>query len=213
MVNISKLDFSNQHLYVGLDVHKKHWSVCILTHQFEHKTFTQPPNPVVLSNYLERNFPGAAYHAVYEAGYSGFWIHDQLREKGIDCIVVNPADIPTTDKERAGKTGKVDCRKLARCLRNGELKGIYVPTRIKIEDRSLLRTRRNMVKKQTRGKNQIKSCLPFMAFIYQLTLFTATGHINSFNGSRRSTWNRLAATLSLRCIFMSYSISAGSSPL
>jgi len=52
---------------------------------------------------LNRNFPGATYHAVYEAGYSGFWIHDRLREKGIDCIVVNPADIPTTDKERSGK--------------------------------------------------------------------------------------------------------------
>lgn len=161
MVNISKLDFSGQHIYVGLDVHKKHWSVCILTQQFEHKTFTQPPDPSVLVNYLERNFPGATYHAVYEAGYSGFWIHDQLRGKGIDCIVVNPADIPTTDKERAGKTDKVDCRKLARCLRNGELEGIYVPTRIKIEDRSLLRTRRNMVKKQTRCKNQIKSLLAF----------------------------------------------------
>jgi len=29
MVNISKLDFSGQHLYVGLDVHKKSWSVSI----------------------------------------------------------------------------------------------------------------------------------------------------------------------------------------
>jgi len=131
-----------------------------LTQQFEHKTFSQPPDPSVLTNYLERNFPGATYHAVYEAGYSGFWIHDQLRGKGIDCIVVNPADIPTTDKERSGKNDKVDCRKLARCLRNGELKGIYVPTRIKIEDRSLLRTRRNMVKKH-RCKNQIKSLLAF----------------------------------------------------
>ena len=161
MVNISKLDFSGQHLYVGLDVHKKSWSVCILTHQFEHKTFTQPPDPSVLANYLNRNFPGATYHAVYEAGYCGFWIHDRLREKGIDCIVVNPADVPTKDKERAGKTNKVDCRKLARSLRNGELEGIYVPTRPNIEDRSLLRTRRNMVKKQTRCKNQIKSMLAF----------------------------------------------------
>jgi len=48
MVNISKLDFSGQHLYVGLDVHKKSWSVSILTRQFEHKTFTQPPDPSVL---------------------------------------------------------------------------------------------------------------------------------------------------------------------
>lgn len=161
MNNLSKLDFSGQHVYIGLDVHKKHWSVCILTQEFEHKAFSQPPDPSVLANYLNRNFPGANYHAVYEAGYLGFWIHDRLREKGIDCIVVNPADIPTTDKERSGKTDKVDCRKLGRCLRNGQLTGIYVPTRVKIEDRSLLRTRRSMVKKQTRCKNQIKSMLAF----------------------------------------------------
>ncbi len=161
MTNISKLDFSGQHIYIGLDVHKKNWSVCILTHHFEHKTFSQPPDPSVLANYLKRNFPGAIYHAVYEAGYSGFWIHDQLREKGIECIVVNPADVPTKDKERKGKRDKVDCRKLARSHRNGELEGIYVPTRLIIEDRSLLRTRRNMVKKQTRCKNQIKSMLAF----------------------------------------------------
>lgn len=57
MVNISKLDFSGQHLYVGLDVHKKSWSVSILTLQFEHKTFTQPPEPSVLVNYLNRISP------------------------------------------------------------------------------------------------------------------------------------------------------------
>lgn len=172
MINISKLDFSGQHIYIGLDVHKKSWSVCILTRQFEHKTFTQPPHPSVLAQYLNRNFSGATYHAVYEAGYCGFWIHDRLREKGIDCIVVNPADIPTKDKERKGKTNKVDCRKLARSLRNGELQGIYVPTRLKIEDRSLLRTRRSMVSKQTRCKNQIKSMLA----IYGILLPTDIVH-------------------------------------
>ena len=161
MNNISKLDFTGQHLYVGMDVHKKSWSVCILTEQFEHKTFSQPPDTDVLVNYLTRNFPGATYHAVYEAGFSGFWTHDQLREQGVDCIVANPADIPTKDKERAGKTDQIDCRKLARSLRSGELEGIHVPSRSAIEDRSLLRTRRSMVKKQTRCKNQITSLLAF----------------------------------------------------
>lgn len=159
MNNISKLDFTGQHIYVGIDVHKKSWSVCILTIHFEHKTFTQPPDPGVLVNYLRRNFPSATYHAVYEAGFSGFWTHDRLREQGIDCIVVNPADVPTKDKERAGKSDPIDCRKLARGLKNGDLKGIYVPVRSKVEDRGLIRTRRSMVNKQTRCKNQIKSML------------------------------------------------------
>jgi transposase len=161
MNNLSKLDFTGQHLYIGMDVHKKSWSICILTDHFEHKIFTQPPDAGVLVSYLKRNFPRATYHAVYEAGFSGFWTHDRLREQGVDCMVANPADVPTKDKERAGKTDRVDCRKLARSLRSGELEGIYVPSRTAVEDRSLLRTRRSMVKKQTRCKNQITSLLAF----------------------------------------------------
>jgi transposase len=161
MNNVSRLDFTGQQIYVGMDVHKKSWSISIFTDQFEHKTFSQPPEVGVLVNYLKRNFPGAAYKSVYEAGFSGFWIHDSLREQGVECIVVNPADVPTKDKERATKTDRVDCRKLARSLRNDEIEGIYVPPRPKAEDRSLLRTRHGMVKKQTRCKNQIKSILCF----------------------------------------------------
>ena len=161
----NKLDFGGQHIYVGMDIHKKSWSISIHTEQFEHKTFTQPPEVEKLTYYLERTFPGATYHTVYEAGFSGFWLHDQLRAKGIDCMVVNPADVPTKDKERAGKTDRVDCRKLARGLRNGEINGIYVPQRVKVEDRTLVRTRQSMVRKQTRCKNQITSILFFYGIV------------------------------------------------
>jgi transposase len=161
MNHVNKLDFTGQQIYVGMDVHKKSWSISIFTDQFEHKTFSQPPEVGMLVNYLKRNFPGAAYKSAYEAGYSGFWIHDRLQEQGVQCLVVNPADVPTKDKERANKTDRVDCRKLARSLRNDEIEGIYVPSRPKVEDRSLLRTRNAMVKKQTRCKNQIKSILCF----------------------------------------------------
>ena len=161
----NRLDFTGQHIYVGLDVHKKSWSVSLRTKQFEHKTFTQPPEVEKLTNYLVKTFPKATYHAVYEAGFSGFWLHDRLKEKGVDCMVVNPADVPTKDKERTGKTDRIDCRKLARGLCNGELKGIYVPSRNQVEDRSLVRTRQSMVRKQTRCKNQIKSILFFYGII------------------------------------------------
>lgn len=159
MKQANKVDFTGQTIYIGLDVHRKSWSVSIYLEHFEHKTFTQPPKVEVLVSYLKRHFPGAAYKAVYEAGYCGFWIHDKLRENAIECIVVNPADIPTTDKERTRKSDRVDCRKLARSLRAGELEGIWVPSRVQAEDRSLVRTRQTMVKKQSRCKNQIKSML------------------------------------------------------
>ena len=44
-------------------------------------------------------------------------------------------------KNEHGKRDPSDSRKLARSLRNGDLKGIYVPIRPKLEDRSLVRTR------------------------------------------------------------------------
>jgi transposase len=160
----TKLDLTGQEIYVGLDTGKKSWKVSILTKEFEHKTFSQPPKPEVLIEYLRKHFPGAKYLCVYEAGYFGFWIHDALREQGVDCLVVHPADVPTKDKERRNRNDTVDARKLARSLRNGELTALYVPERKALEDRSLVRMRMSMVKKQTRCKNQVKGLLSFYGY-------------------------------------------------
>jgi transposase len=165
MIKRNKLDFTGQPIYIGLDVHKKSWSVSISTKYGQYKTFSQPPEVDKLVHYLQHHFPGALYSSAYEAGYCGFWIHDRLREKGIGCLVVNPADVPTKNKERKTKRDRIDCRKLSRSLRNGDLEGIYVPPRGKVEDRSLIRTRLSMVRKQTRCKNQIKSMLLFYGVV------------------------------------------------
>lgn len=120
----NRVDFTGQTIYIGMDVHKKSWTVSILLEHLEHKTFTQPPEAAPLVSYLHRNFRGASYRAVYEAGYCGFWIHDQLVENGIACMVTNPADVPTRDKERRRKGDRSDSRKLARALRSGQLEGM-----------------------------------------------------------------------------------------
>ena len=160
----TRLSFTGQEIFVGLDTGKKDWKVCILTEEFEHKTFSQPPKPEVLVGYLPKHFPGARYLCVYEAGYFGFWIHDALRQQGVECIVTHPADVPTKDKERSNRNDRVDARKLARNLRNGELAALYVPARKALEARTLVRTRMGMVKKQTRCKNQIKALLSFYGY-------------------------------------------------
>jgi transposase len=161
MEQYTKLDFSDQDIYIGLDIHKKNWTVSIFTKDFEHKTFSQNPDPYVLARYLKHNFPGANYHSVYEAGYCGFWIHEELINAGINNIVINPADVPTKDKERKRKNNRVDSRKLARSLRNGDLEPIHVHKRELLEDRFLIRIRRDAAKQQTRYKNKIKGALNF----------------------------------------------------
>ena len=155
------LDFKGQNIFVGIDVHLKSWAVTILTDNLVHKTFTQPACADTLSNYLNRNFPGGDYYSVYEAGFSGFWTHYRLKEMGINNIVINPADVPTTQKEHLQKDDPTDSRKLARSLRSGDLKAIYVPNPSTLEDRSLIRLRATLVKDMVRFKQRIKSFLHF----------------------------------------------------
>lgn len=157
-------DFTGQHVFTGLDVALRAWKVCVLVGESYHRRFSMEPDPAGLVRYLRRHFPGAIYHCVYEAGYCGFWIYDELTRLRADCIVVNPADVPTSDKERRTKTDHVDAGKLARHLRSGELHGIYIPPPWCREDRTLVRTRAQCVRKQTRCKNQIKSLM----FLYGL---------------------------------------------
>jgi transposase len=160
-VQYTQLDFKGQRIWVGLDVAKKSWKVCIIIGTLHHRTFTMPPEPVVLANYLRRNFPGGSYLCVYEAGYFGFWIQKALVRIGIPCMVINPADVPTTHKEKTRKNDRVDTQKLGRSLSNGELRGIYVPSTTALRARSLVRMRATFVSKQTRCKNQIKAYLEF----------------------------------------------------
>jgi transposase len=158
---VKKIDFKDQNIYAGFDVHLKSWKVTVMAEDIVYKTFTQPPRPEVLFNYLKEHFPGGTYHTAYEAGFCGYWIHDKLVSFGIKSIVVNPADIPTTDKERVQKEDSRDSRKIARSLSSGTLTPIYIPSIKTQRDRSLLRTRAMLVKDLARYKNRIKSFLYF----------------------------------------------------
>jgi transposase len=158
---VNKIDFTDQNIYAGFDAHLKSWKVTIMAEDVVYKTFTQPPRPEILFNYLQEHFPGGTYHTAYEAGFCGYWIHDKLVSFGINSIVVNPADIPTTDKERVQKEDKRDSRKIARSLSSGNLTPIYIPSLKTQRDRSLLRTRAMLVRDLARYKNRIKSFLYF----------------------------------------------------
>lgn len=162
----TKLNFSGQNIYVGMDTHKKHFTISIQGEHLFYKTFNQPPKPEILVNHLRQNYPGANYFAAYEAGFSGFWIQEQLQAKGVDCIVVNACDVPTTDKEKKQKRDPLDSRKIARALKNGELKAIHVPGKANQQDRSLLRARQRIVGNQTRCRNRIKAHLYFFGIEY-----------------------------------------------
>jgi len=93
-----KIDFTGKNLFIGLDVHKKSWSVTIVSDGIEHRIFTQPPDPAMLFNYLQRMFPAGCYNSDYEAGFNGYSIHRELNSLVIKNIVINAPDITTGQK-------------------------------------------------------------------------------------------------------------------
>lgn len=156
---VNKKSFDGQSFYIGIDCHKKSWKVTILGEHYEHKTMSQNPDPELLAKYLQRNFPGGNYYAVYEAGFSGFESCRRLNELGVKCQLIHPADVPSSQKEKLQKTDKADSRKLARMLRGNEFEAIDIPDQKLEADRSLVRQRFRVMKDVSRTKNRVRSLL------------------------------------------------------
>jgi hypothetical protein len=69
MTTIEVKNWEGHNLYVGIDVHKNKWVVTVRTEELELKTFVTVGKSNLLVKALLRNWPGARFKAVYEAGY------------------------------------------------------------------------------------------------------------------------------------------------
>ena len=181
-----KLDFTGKDIFSGIDAHLKSWKITIMVDGILCKTFSQDPEARLLDNYLKTNYPGGNYYSAYEAGFCGFAPHRDLIRHGIKNIVINPADIPTTDKEKKQKDDARDSRKIARSLHNNELEAIYVPS-MDIEGlRSLVRYRKTLVKEINRYKFRTKSFLYYYGIKLPIEVESGSKHWSK----RYSIWLR-----------------------
>lgn len=151
-------DYTGKIVYVGIDVHKKTYSVTCLSENVIVKRDTLKAAPEILVNYLEKHFKGATLKTVYEAGFSGFVLHRYLREKGADSMVVHAASVEISARDRV-KTDKRDSMKLATQLSHGRLKCIHVPSVERELYRELSRMREKTSKDKRRIGNRLKSLL------------------------------------------------------
>jgi transposase len=146
-------------IFVGIDVHKESWQVTARVSGEEVFHGRIASEYRVLRKVLDR-FPGGKIRVAYEAGPCGFGLHDQLKEDGVEVIVVPPSLIPIESGNKV-KTDKRDSRKLARLLEGNLLKRVYVLSEEDRADRELLRTRRQIVEHRSDVARQLKSKLLF----------------------------------------------------
>ena len=152
-INLTKDD----EVYVGIDAHKKSHSVAIWLNDAPAIDFVMPAENEKLVKLLEK-LRIALKMIVYEAGPTGYSLARQLQKASLPTKVVAPSKTPR-QSARDSKTDRLDCRTLAKYAAKGLLKPISIPTKLQEADRQLTRIREQLVSKQTRVKQQIKSFL------------------------------------------------------
>lgn len=150
----------DKQIFIGLEDSKRTWKIAVrsettLIHQAQ-----MPAQYCNLAGYLRNNFPECTITLMYEAGFHGFWLHDFLRKDGINCVVVPPHTV-TEEKAARVKTDRIDARRLAKNLENGDYKSCYVPDSERREDRQISRTLEDVQQDIVRTRNQIWRLLEF----------------------------------------------------
>ena len=152
-------------IFIGMDIHKKSWSVHFRTDLFDHKGFSMPPDAEKLFDYVSLHFAGHEVSLTYEAGCCGFSAARYFLNVGWQVKVVNPSDVPRMDKQLYRKTDKLDSRNLCKQLQQDQLHGIHIPGESEEQLRSLLRQRNQVVKLLRKSKSHIKSLLLFHGIV------------------------------------------------
>lgn len=163
-MNTIRIEYRGKIVYVGIDVHKRTYSVTVICEGMIVKKDTIAASPAVLVAYLRRCFAGGRIRSAYEAGFSGYVLHRVLVQNGVENIVVNPASIEVAANDMV-KTDRRDSKKLAEQLCAGRLKAIYVPEPEQELRRQLTRTREQIVRQRARLAHQIKSKLYYFGVL------------------------------------------------
>ncbi|MCZ6859606.1 MAG: IS110 family transposase [Alphaproteobacteria bacterium] len=101
----------------------------------------------------------------YEAGYDGFWLARLLEQRGIECLVMEPASLQVNRRARRVKTDRIDVESIlhaliAWCRGERHVCSMVVIPSVEEEDlRRSHRERDRLVRERTAHINRIKGLL------------------------------------------------------
>jgi len=153
-------------IFVGIDVDKKSFSFTVKDGGCMNRSHRIPANPENLYRYIENTYSGKRVICAYEAGGSGYHLHDYLLSRDVRCLIVPPLSIPKAANDRT-KNNRIDSEKISQHLKNADVLPIRVPTYQYRELRQLIRSRQDYVNLGKITKQRIKALLLF-AHLYPL---------------------------------------------
>lgn len=158
---ITSIHPRNYDVFVALDVDKKSFAISFQTNQNSKRySFKMPAKPKDLGHYFHKRFPGKRIIYAYEAGPTGYALHDHVTAMQQDCMMVHPGNLEKAPKDRV-KTNRLDSLKILRQLQGGHLRGIRVPSELYRQLRHLSTLRQQYAADQRRAKQRIEALLTF----------------------------------------------------
>ena len=153
---VRKIQPQDYDVFIGMDVDRCSIALTQIDHVGAEKQLSMPHHGSVLLRYVGRHLRGRRIVFAYEAGPTGFGLHDTLWQAGYPCLVVTPSAVPTARGRRV-RTNRTDSRKLALQLRGGSLKGIRVPSEDYRALREYVQLRKLHMSEAARCKQRIKA--------------------------------------------------------
>jgi transposase len=144
--------------YIGVDLHKEFFQVCVLTATGERRWEGRFPRTAAgIAQWIARGVDRHSAIAVEASGPTWAFV-DALAPTGARTCVVDPRKT----KLKAGyaaKTDRLDARRLADALRRESVVSIYIPPPAIRELREVCRGRHQLVRLRTRLAQMIRSLL------------------------------------------------------
>jgi transposase len=160
--------------FVGMDAHKKAINVAMLLpgsrSPVEWVVVNEPAAVKRLVRKIRREAPGEV-RTCYEAGPLGYSLQRQIvsdKSAGLVCEVIAPSLIPVKPGERV-KTDRRDARKLAFCLRNGDLTEVHPPTEAEEAVRDLTRCREDAKEDLMSARHRLSKWLLRRGLVHGVT--------------------------------------------
>lgn len=144
-------------LTIGLDVHERTTSVCILDAHgalVKEKSIGGHPRRT-LAWLAELDEP---FQACFEASTNYGWLYEQLADVAERVVVAHPGRLKLIFKSRR-KNDRLDAARLAKLLFLNEVPEVHVPPKARRDWRSLIEFRTRCVRERTRTKNTLRALL------------------------------------------------------
>ncbi len=165
--------------YVGLDVHKRQWTVHVLDAKgnkieaFKIKGTWNQLYGQLAQRMASRVPPPQTWEVCFEATSGMGWLYDQLSRIATRVVAAHPRQL----RKNKRKNDRIDAERLAKLLLLGMVPLVWVPSPETRAWRSLIEYRRRLMRDRTATKNAVQALIHSCGLDRPRSLFSKKGRV------------------------------------